>query len=85
MEQEKKQVNAVHEKDLIGLLERLGIKEKFENNELRCKFCEEVVNIENIYSVLPESESVNLICDKPKCITALMGYLDEKNKTKTEQ
>ncbi len=85
MEQEKKQVNTVHENDLINLLERLGIKDRFINKELLCKFCGNVVNKENIYSVLPESGGVNLICDKPECITKLLEYLENKKKTKTEQ
>lgn len=85
MEQEKKQINAVHEKDLVGLLERLDVKEKFINNELHCKFCDSIVNKGNIYSVLPESASINLICDKPECITKLLEYLEEKERTKTEQ
>lgn len=85
MDQDNKQLNAVHESDLINLLERLGIKEKFENNRLKCKFCGDTINIENIYSVLPEAGTVNLICDKPQCITQLLSYLNEKKKIKLEQ
>ena len=85
MDQENKQVSAVHERDLVKLLERFGIKEKFENNQLKCKFCGDTVNADNIYSVFPESGTVNLICDKPQCITSFLGYLDEKKKTKLEQ
>lgn len=85
MDEDKKQLNAVHERDLGTLLKQFGIQEKFDNNELLCKFCKEMVNKDNIYSVLPEAGMFNLICDKPDCITQLMEYLGEKNITKTEQ
>lgn len=85
MERVHKQVNTVHEKDLDGLLSKLGLSEKFEGGKLYCKFCKNVVNRENIYSVLPETGSVNIICDKPQCITDLLQYLEEKKRTKLEQ
>ena len=85
MEQDNQQVNAVHERDLDNLLTRFGIKEKFDDGQIYCKFCDIIVNKENIHSVLPESEGISVICDKPGCITALLGYLDEKKRTKIEQ
>lgn len=84
MEKETKQLNTVHENDLDNAFNQLGIKEDFENNKLHCKFCGKVVNKENIYSILPESSTVNLICDDPKCVTSLMEYLEEKNKIKVD-
>lgn len=85
MEQENKQVSAVHERDLDNLLTRFGVKEKFDSGQMKCKFCGTVVTRENIHSVLPESGEVSVICDKPKCITALLGYLENKKRTKLEQ
>jgi len=85
MEKEKEQVSAVHEKDLVILLEKLGIKEKFVAGELHCKFCDNVINKENIYSVFPESGGINLICDEPECITKLLEYIGEKKRIKGEQ
>ena len=82
MESEKKQINTIHERDIENLLIQLGIKEQFLNNELNCKFCKDTVNMENIYSFLPESGTVNIICDKPKCITDLMLYIDNKKRNK---
>lgn len=85
MEKDIRQMNTVHERDLNNLLEKLGVKEKFEHNELQCKFCKQIVNKTNIYSILPESGAVNLICDKPECISSFFEYLDEKKKTELEQ
>ncbi len=84
MEQDNKQVNAVHERDLDNLLTRFGVKEKFDAGQIRCKFCDVVVSKENIHSVLPESGEVSIICDKPECIAALLEHLEEKKRTKPE-
>lgn len=85
MQDHKKQLNAVHERDLGTLLKRFGVQEKFNEGILSCKFCKISVTKENIYSVLPEAGMVNLICDKPDCVTQLLGYLEEKNRTKVEK
>jgi hypothetical protein len=85
MQDDKKQLTAVHERDLATLLKKFGIWDQFDKGGLHCKFCKEVVAKDNVYSVLPEAGMVNLICDKPDCITQLIAYLGEKHKTKTEQ
>lgn len=80
----KEQINTVHENDLMSVLLKLGLKEKNEKKEVKCKFCKTEISFENTYSFLPESGSVNIICDNPTCITELMKYLSEKDKTKSE-
>lgn len=85
MYQNKKELNAVHEKDLETLLEKVNLKADFIDRKLKCKFCGEIVDINNIYSVLPQAGMFNLICDKPDCITLLLQYMEERKKTKTEQ
>lgn len=84
MENESKQLNTVHEKDLDNLLSKIGVKEKFDAGQMNCKFCKEPVNKNNLYSVFPESASINMVCDKPVCVSALMEYVEEKKKSKTE-
>ena len=76
----KEQVNAVHENDLGSVILKLGLKEKIEKKEIKCKFCKTEISLNNIYSFLPEAGSVNIICDNPNCITELMKYLSEKDK-----
>lgn len=83
-DENKEQINTVHENDLRSVLLKLGLKEKIEKKEIKCKFCKTEISLENIYSFLPESGSVNIICDNPNCITELMKYLSEKDKTKSE-
>lgn len=79
---EKKEINTVHERDLDNLLQRLGIKDKFDANKFKCKFCKDIITNDNIYSVLPESGGINFICNKPPCVIEMTEYLTEKNRNK---
>ncbi|GBE16360.1 hypothetical protein BMS3Abin15_00174 [bacterium BMS3Abin15] len=85
MEREKKELSTIHERDIDKLLENTGIKNDFLAGKLHCKFCDEIVNRENVYSFLPESGAINVICDKPECVTELLSYVEEKKKKITEK
>ena len=80
MDRENKEINAVHERDLDNLLQRLGVKEKLDKGECHCKFCGLVITRENLYSILPESGGINFACDKPMCVIAFTEYTAEKLK-----
>lgn len=79
MESDKKELKAVHTDDLENLLRQLGRREDFIEGKVKCKFCKDLINGENIYSLLRESGTVNFICDKPDCISNFMLYKQEKN------
>lgn len=75
-------IDAVHVRDLANLLDRLGVRDRFEKGEMRCKFCGNAVNKDNLHSIFPESGAVHVICDSPTCINSLMIYVEErKNRT----
>jgi len=84
MDKETKEINAVHERDLDNLLQRLGVKEKFDEGAFKCKFCKEVITKTNLYSILPESGAINFICDKAACVIAFTEYTAEKNKNQND-
>ena len=66
------------------ILDKAKIKDSFYNGELKCKFCGETITVDNIYSFLPESGALNLICCKEECISDLLNYIDKKTKTKID-
>lgn len=78
MENDKKEIKAVHERDLDILLEKIAKKDDFHAGNIKCKFCKEVITKENLYSLFSESGSVNFICDKPLCIAEFMDYAANK-------
>jgi hypothetical protein len=84
MDRENKEINAVHERDLDNLLQKIGIKEKFEGGAFKCKFCNETITKQNLNSILLESGGINFICDKPACIITFAEYTAEKSKNKID-
>jgi len=79
---DKKTLNAIHERDIDSLLERLKMKDDFENGKIKCKFCSTIINKDIIYSLFPESGDIKFVCDNPECVTEMLEYIEEKKKNK---
>ena len=82
-ENENKEVQAVHERDLENLLNKLSLKDSFNAGVIKCKFCKNIITKENLYSLLSESGAVNFICDKPQCISNFMVHIENKKSGST--
>lgn len=74
----KIKLKAVHDNDLIGLLESLGLYGKFKAGELKCSFCKDIITFENLHSFFPDSGSIKQTCSKPECVKSLMAKLEDK-------
>lgn len=73
----KEEVRAVHDEDLEKILEGLGILNKFKHGDLKCKFCNNTINFNNLHSIFPQSGSIKLVCDSPNCVRGLSTLLRE--------
>lgn len=71
----KEILKAVHDYDLEQLLQNLDLLEKIRNNQLKCKFCKNVVTLENLHSIFPQSGNIQMVCDNPDCIRQLFDFL----------
>jgi len=71
-------LHAVHDDDLQGVLEALGLARAFAAGQLRCKFCGDVVTWATLHAIFPDGGEVKLACSKPECVKALLRYLDER-------
>ncbi len=71
-------IHAVHDDDLADVLEALGLAGAFGRRELRCKFCEVVVDEANLYSIFADSGDIKVVCDKPDCVKALLRYTNQR-------
>ena len=61
-------VQAVHDDDLFSLLKSLGFLEKVVNGDCKCAFCEQIITIDNLGSILPRGDEIAFSCDSPECI-----------------
>jgi hypothetical protein len=66
-------LTAVFDDDLAGLLASLGELQAVEAGERRCKFSGDVITVNNLHAIFPESGSIKCVCDKPACVVALAG------------
>lgn len=73
----KRKISAVHDDELLFLIEKLGLKEKMENGKLKCKFTGAVMTYENLYSIFPESRDIKLVCNTPEAIKLFTEYVNE--------
>lgn len=76
----KEILNAVYSDDIPIFLEKLGLREKFENSEIKCKFSGEIITYQNLYSIFPESGDIKFVCDKPEVIKEFNKYINQCHK-----
>jgi hypothetical protein len=70
-------ISAVHDDDLVGFLESLGVLSDVKRGEARCKFCREVISLDNLVAVFPESGDIKFVCDRPGCLALLAEHRSE--------
>lgn len=73
LDMEKKAIKAVHDDDLVVFLNGLGIYSDFIHNKLSCAFCKDVITVENLHALFPDSGAIKICCSKPDCIHTLFA------------
>lgn len=77
MDPAKTSIAAVHDDDLKKFLESLGVLGDVTNGKAKCKFCRDVLTLESLAAVFPESGDVKFVCDKPGCLSSLTEHRSE--------
>ena len=67
----KTKVKAVHDSDLLEVLESLGVLKKIQNNQVKCVYCGELITLTNIEAVFRDKGEIKLICSKPECLSKI--------------
>ncbi len=75
----KADLNAVHDNDLEALLAKLNLLDKIKEGKIKCKFTDEIITLENIHSIFPESGTIKVVSDNPEAIKQLSDYINEKD------
>lgn len=60
-------LSAVHEKDLINLLEELNLKKDFEKGIIRCFFCNKIITTFSFQCVFMDGEIIKFSCNNLAC------------------
>ena len=67
-------LNVVHDDDLECLLRSLNVYESVRNGEKKCLFCDGIITMENIDSIVPYEGIVQFTCDNNECHSKLIGW-----------
>ena len=74
----KKDIKAVHDKDLESLLTSLGIIGDIKNGKVKCKFCDKVIDLDNLEMIFPESGSIKFSCKEIECNKKLCDLIERE-------
>lgn len=67
-------VSAVHDDDLNELLHSLNVYDDVVNQKYHCLFCNKLITLSNIDSIVPYDGEVQFTCDKQDCHLRLLGW-----------
>lgn len=67
MQSTKTTINAIHEFDLEGFLDKLGLLENLKNGNMKCGICGDVLTLPTIGAIFMDGDAVKLACNKPHC------------------
>lgn len=71
----KEKIRAVHDENLETVLEGLGIWSQFKRGELKCKFCKNIITLDNLHSIFPQSGAIKMVCENHDCVRELLELL----------
>lgn len=67
-------MKVVHDNDLEQLLKSLNVYEGVFHSDYKCLFCNRIITLENIDSIVPYERSIQFTCDNPECHLKLLGW-----------
>ena len=74
----KKLLRAVHDTDLEGVLQSLGLLEGLRRGQLQCGVCGNTVTFENLRCIYPQGSKIKVCCDRPECFEKAFEKVDAK-------
>ena len=61
-------IKIINDSDLEDYLQSLGILEDIKNKKIHCKFCGQVVTLDNLQALFPDEDKIYIICNRKKCM-----------------
>ena len=68
----KVRIRAVHDEDLITILDSIGITEQFKKGEYKCMFCNKKASIENLWALKIKDKKIYMVCSDTECINKII-------------
>ncbi len=71
-------LKTVLDDELTDFLDSIGVLSDIVAGRLKCKFCGEVVTLENFHAIFPDSGNISVVCSNLACSKALSEYIYEQ-------
>lgn len=68
---DEKNLEAIHKHDLNELLKNLELLNKFNEKSIKCKFCNDVIEVNNFGAIFTKDKKINFSCSKLNCLSNL--------------
>lgn len=75
----RKTIEAVHDVDLRGLLQSLGLLAEVLEGNAACAFCGSPITLENLTAVFSNSGAIALTCSSVNCLSQMNDVLAGPN------
>lgn len=75
MKLNQKKINALYDSDLEFFLKKINIYEDILKWKKKCKFTNEVITFDNIYSIYKAGWDIKIVSDAPQAIKEFLKYL----------
>lgn len=63
----EKTIQTIYDDDLPKLLSDLELKDDFNNGEIKCSFCGEIITKDNLLTIFSDGKEIKFSCDKESC------------------
>ena len=62
------EINGIRDSDILDFLERFNLLETFNNGQLKCNCCGEVITMKNIGGFFIQNSKLFAFCDQVECL-----------------
>lgn len=77
MSKDRETMKAIHDKKFNQFLRSIDVYDEIKNGEHNCKFCNQLITFDNIYTIFPEAGKIKFVCDRTDCVVKMGEYLKD--------
>ena len=71
-------LKTVLDDELADFLASIGVLADLKAGRLKCKYCTELVTLDNFHAIFPDSGNISVVCSSLECSKALNDFLYEQ-------
>lgn len=70
-----KKINALYDSDLEFFLKKINVYDDILNRKKKCKYTNEIITLDNIYSIFKVGWDIKIVSDNPEAIKWFLKFL----------